>query len=109
MLAEHGKLPELPPFSRHAKTLLDAMIDNFSEQDAVRIKHIESGINHDVKAVEYFLKERIENNKELQAVNEFFHFACTSEDINNVAYGLMLDTARKQCILPALDEVLRLF
>jgi adenylosuccinate lyase len=108
MLAEHGNIPELPPLSRHAQRLLDGIIDNFSEQDAARIKHIESGINHDVKAVEYFLKERIQNNTELMAISEFIHFACTSEDINNLAYGLMLDAARKQCIMPALDELLTL-
>ena len=62
MLAAHAKLPELPPFSHHAQELLNGIIDNFSEQDAARIKHIESGINHDVKAVEYFIKEKLENN-----------------------------------------------
>lgn len=108
MLAEHAKLPELPPFSRHANDVLNSIVDNFSEQDAVRIKHIESGINHDVKAVEYFIKERIENNRELASVSEFIHFGCTSEDINNLAYGLMLNAARQQCILPALDEILQL-
>ena len=69
------------------------------------LKHIESGINHDVKAVEYFIKEHIAGNKELAAISEFIHFGCTSEDINNLAYSLMLQTARKQCILPALDEL----
>ena len=106
MLAEHANLPELPPLNHHAKALLNALVDNFSEQDAMRIKHIESGINHDVKAVEYFIKERIEGNTELDAIREFIHFGCTSEDINNLAYGLMLHTARMQFILPALDELL---
>jgi adenylosuccinate lyase len=105
MLVEHANLPELPNLSHHANQILNDIVENFSEQDAVRIKHIESGINHDVKAVEYFIKERIENNNELHAINEFIHFACTSEDINNIAYGLMLQTARQQCILPALDEL----
>src|SRR5436190_12195337 len=82
MLAEHANLPELPPFSHHANDILNAIIEDFSEQDAVRIKHIESGINHDVKAVEYYIKERIANNHELAAVSEFIHFGCTSEDIN---------------------------
>lgn len=108
MLAEHAKLPELPPFSRHAQEVLDTLVENFSEKDAARIKHIESGINHDVKAVEYFLKEHIAGNNELAKVGEFIHFGCTSEDINNLSYALMLHTARTQCILPALDEVLRL-
>jgi adenylosuccinate lyase len=106
MLAAHANLPELPPFSHHTNDLLNSLIENFSEQDAIRIKHIESGINHDVKAVEYFIKERIENNKELQAIHEFIHFGCTSEDINNLAYGMMLTAARNQCILPSLDELL---
>jgi len=106
MLAEHGQLAELSPLSQHANSLLNALVDNFSEQDALRIKHIESGINHDVKAVEYFLKERIEGNVELAKISEFIHFGCTSEDINNLAYGLMLHTARTQSILPALDELM---
>lgn len=108
ILTEHAQLPELPPLSHHAKNILTAIIENFSEQDAARVKHIESGINHDVKAVEYFLKEKIANNAELAAVSEFIHFGCTSEDINNLAYGMMLDAARKQFILPALDELLNL-
>lgn len=108
MLAEHANLPELPPLSRHANDILNNLVTHFSEQDAVRIKHIESGINHDVKAVEYFLKERVENNLELSKVCEFIHFGCTSEDINNLSYALMLQSARKQCILPALDELMAL-
>lgn len=108
MLAEFAKLPEVPPLSGHAKTILNDIIENFSEQDALRVKHIESGINHDVKAVEYFIKERIQGNEELANISEFIHFGCTSEDINNLAYGLMLLTARQQAILPALDDVLTL-
>ena len=108
MLAEFADLPEMPRLSPHAKKLLDELLDNFSMQDALRIKHIESGINHDVKAVEYFIKERIDGNQELAAISEFIHFGCTSEDINNLAYGLMLQTARKQCILPALDDLILL-
>jgi len=105
-LASHAHLLELPPLSTKANALLENIIDHFSEQDAARIKHIESVINHDVKAVEYFIKERIEGNTELAAVSEFIHFGCTSEDINNLAYALTLLTARKQHILPALDELL---
>lgn len=108
MLAEFAGLKEIPRLSPSAKKILDSIVDNFSSQDAARIKHIESGINHDVKAVEYFIKERIEGNKELANIIEFIHFGCTSEDINNLAYGLMLHTARKQCILPALDEMMLL-
>lgn len=106
MLAGHASLPELPTFSPRAYDLLNSLVDNFSEQDAVRIKHIENVINHDVKAVEYFIKEKVENNKELAKVCEFIHFGCTSEDINNLAYGLMLQAARTQLILPALDELI---
>lgn len=106
MLAESGKLPEIPRLSTHASKILNDIIENFSIHDAERVKHIESGINHDVKAVEYFIKERIKGNEELAAISEFIHFGCTSEDINNLAYGLMLLTARQQCILPALDEML---
>jgi adenylosuccinate lyase len=107
-LSEHANLPELPPFSHHANTLLNSMIDHFSEQDAVRVKNIEKVINHDVKAIEYFLKERMKDNTELAAISEFIHFGCTSEDINNLAYALMLSTARKQHILPLLDELVSL-
>lgn len=108
MLAEHANLPEIPRISPHAKKLLEDMIETFSPQDALRIKHIESGINHDVKAVEYFIKEKISGNAELNTISEFIHFGCTSEDINNLAYGLMLATARKQCLLPSLDELISL-
>lgn len=106
LLAQHAELPELPPISHHANNVLNSLIENFSEQDAERVKHIERGINHDVKAIEYYIKERIENNAELNALHEFIHFGCTSEDINNLSYGLMLNTARVQCLLPALDELL---
>lgn len=105
MLGEFANLAEIPRLSPHGKKLLDDIIEKFSTQDALRIKHIESGINHDVKSVEYFIKEHIAGNQELAAISEFVHFGCTSEDINNLAYGLMLQTARKQCILPALDDL----
>ena len=105
MIAEFANLPELPILSPHAKKILNNMIENFNPQDALRIKHIESGINHDVKAVEYFIKEKIDGNEELHAISEFIHFGCTSEDINNLSYALMLQTARQECILPALDNL----
>jgi len=108
MLASYADLPEIPRLSPHAQRILEGIIDNFSVQDAVRIKHIEAGINHDVKAVEYFIKEHIGGNQELSTLSEFIHLGCTSEDINNLAYSLMLQTARTQCILPALDEMLTL-
>src|SRR5579872_329217 len=105
-LAEQGNLPELSSLSKTANTILNNIIENFSEQDALRIKNIERSINHDVKAVEYFIKENIEKNTELARLSEFIHFGCTSEDINNLAYALMLNTARQECILPALNELI---
>src|SRR5210317_2064561 len=106
-LADEPGIAEVPPLSEHAVRLLDGIFDGFSEEDAQRVKNIESSTNHDVKAVEYFLKERIAGNAELEAVSEFIHFACTSEDINNLAYALMLREARNQSLLPLLDDVIR--
>ena len=105
-LAAHEDIKEVPLLSTHAERVLNDIIDKFSEQDAQRVKNIESTTNHDVKAVEYFLKEKITGNKELEAISEFIHFACTSEDINNLAYALMLREARNQSLLPLLDEVI---
>jgi adenylosuccinate lyase len=105
-LANQAKLPELAPFSAAANALLENIVTTFSESDASRIKAIEAEINHDVKAIEYFLKERIAGNAELAKISEFIHFACTSEDINNLAHGLMLKTARETCILPMLNEII---
>ena len=105
-LAAHEDIKEVPALSTHAERVLNDIIDKFSEQDAQRVKNIESTTNHDVKAVEYFLKEKITGNKELEAISEFIHFACTSEDINNLAYALMLREARNQSLLPLLDEVI---
>ena len=105
-LAAHEAIKEVPQLSTHAGRVLNDIIDKFSEQDAQRVKNIESTTNHDVKAVEYFLKEKITGNKELEAISEFIHFACTSEDINNLAYALMLREARNQSLLPLLDEVI---
>ena len=81
-------------------------MDNFSLSDAERVKTIESTTNHDVKAVEYFLKEKIQGNATLEASSEFLHFACTSEDINNLSHGLMLKAGREEVLLPAMDEVI---
>ena len=105
-LARHPEIPEVPPFSKHAEDILEGIIQGFSLEDARRVKNIERTTNHDVKAVEYFLKERIAGNQELAAVSEFIHFACTSEDINNLAYALMLREARAQSLLPLLDELI---
>ena len=93
-LAQHPAITEVPAFSPDTDALLNAIVDNFSEVGALRIKAIEATTNHDVKAVEYFIKEQFAGNAELQAVNEFVHFACTSEDINNLSHGLMLKAGR---------------
>jgi len=106
-LATHAGIPEVPALGEHASNLLDAIAANFSEEDAQRVKNIESTTNHDVKAVEYFLKEKISGNKELEAISEFIHFACTSEDINNLSHALILREARGQVLLPQLDEIIR--
>lgn len=106
-LAAHEGIAEVPALSSHADHLLNDIIGNFSEQDAQRVKNIERTTNHDVKAVEYFLKEKTEGNSELQAISEFIHFGCTSEDINNLAHALILREARNQALLPLLDDVIR--
>ena len=106
-LARHEGISEVPALSSHAERLLNDIIEKFSEQDAQRVKNIERTTNHDVKAVEYFLKEKIAGNAELEAVSEFIHFACTSEDINNLAYALMLREARNQSLLPLMEDVIR--
>lgn len=106
MLAQTAGVAEVPAFSEHASNLLDNIVTKFSLEDAQRVKNIEKTTNHDVKAVEYFLKEKIQGNQELEAVSEFIHFACTSEDINNLAYALMLREARTQVVLPAMDQLI---
>jgi len=105
-LAAAAAITEVPAFSEHALNILHAIVDAFSEGDARRVKNIERTTNHDVKAVEYFLKEKIAGNAELEAVSEFIHFACTSEDINNLAHALMLREGRGQVLLPQMDEVI---
>lgn len=106
MLSDHAGIPEVPPFSAVARKALHALVDEFDEKDAARIKSIEINTNHDVKAVEYFLKEKVADVEELEAVSEFIHFACTSEDINNLSYALMLDGARRDVLLPAMDKTI---
>jgi adenylosuccinate lyase len=106
-LSEHPGVPEVPPLSTHARHILDALVENFRDTDAHRVKKIEEAIRHDVKAVEYFLRERTAGNPELEAVAEFIHFGCTSEDINNLAYGLMLREARAQFLLPMLEDIIQ--
>ncbi|SER73191.1 adenylosuccinate lyase [Vreelandella subterranea] len=103
-LAEHNQIVEVPPLSAQATAFLEELIRDFSVADAERIKDIERTTNHDVKAVEYFLKEKIADNSELHAVTEFIHFACTSEDINNLSYGVMLADGL-QALLPVMHNV----
>lgn len=101
-----AKLPDFPSFSQSAEKVLLALVENFSDADAERIKAIEVVTNHDVKAVEYWMKEKVAGQAELEKASEFIHFACTSEDINNTSHGLMLTGARKEVIVPKLKEVL---
>lgn len=105
-LASHTQINEVPAFSEKANDYLNQIVANFSIEDANRIKAIERATNHDVKAVEYFLKEKCEALSELQAVNEFIHFACTSEDINNTSHALMLKTAREEVLLPEWKKII---
>jgi adenylosuccinate lyase len=105
-LADHHDIEEVPSLSASATRILDDIVEKFSLEDAARVKNIERTTNHDVKAVEYFLKEKITGNKELEAVSEFIHFACTSEDINNLSHALMLREARSQALLPLMDELI---
>jgi len=93
-LANHPQITEVPEFSETANQILNNIVSQFSEDDAQSVKDIERTTNHDVKAVEYFLKQKIADNAELHKVNEFIHFACTSEDINNLSYALMLKEGR---------------
>lgn len=105
-LANQPDIQEVPSLSDEANTLLNGITDNFSETDALRIKEIESTTNHDVKAVEYFIKEKMTGNKELEAVSEFIHFACTSEDINNLSHALMLKEGHELVMRPALGDII---
>jgi len=105
-LAAHPDIREVPPFSDHAADILNGIAERFSEADAGWIKDIERTTNHDVKAVEYFIKERIVGNAELEAVSEFVHFACTSEDINNLSHALMLREGRGQVLIPRMNQVI---
>lgn len=99
-------IQEVPPLTDEANTVLNQITDNFTETDALRIKEIESTTNHDVKAVEYFIKEKIAENKTLEGFSEFIHFACTSEDINNLSHALMLKESHEHIIRPMLVEII---
>jgi len=105
-LAAEAAISEVPTLSSEASGLLDNIETGFNVEDAQRIKDIERTTNHDVKAVEYFLKEKITGNTELQAISEFIHFACTSEDINNLSHALMLTEGRDNVLLKQMDEVI---
>jgi adenylosuccinate lyase len=105
-LAAHPGVTEVPALSADANAVLDRMVSEFNLADAERIKAIESTTNHDVKAVEYFIKEKIEQVPELLAVTEFVHFACTSEDINNLSHALMLREGLDHGLLPAMTRVI---
>ena len=105
-LADHPQIGEVAPLSDKANALLERLINDFDESAAQRVKDIESTTNHDVKAVEYYIKEQFKDNAELHAINEYVHFACTSEDINNLAHGLMLKQGLEQVMVPEMTEVL---
>jgi adenylosuccinate lyase len=105
-LAQDPAIAEIQPFSKDTHQALARMIETFSEEDAAQVKAIEAETNHDVKAIEYWLKQRLAGNPEAARVAGFIHFACTSEDINNLAYGLMLKGGRDRVLLPALDRVI---
>ena len=106
-MSKNSQISEVPEFSLKSKNVLSNIVDNFSLADAKVIKEIEKTTNHDVKAVEYYLKEKVSSNPELQNVNEFIHFACTSEDINNLSHALMLEDGR-QVLLDEMRKTLSL-
>lgn len=108
MLANHPGIPEVPKFSAQANEHLLKLVNEFSLEMAQRVKEIERTTNHDVKAVEYLIKEHMASVAELDAINEFVHFACTSEDINNLAYALMLKDAREQTLVPEMQKLVDL-
>ena len=105
-LAQQSEIKEVPAFSEQANAHLNAIVTDFCEADAQRVKDIEATTNHDVKAVEYFLKEKVADVAELHAVSEFIHFACTSEDINNLSHALMLGTAKTDIVLPYCNKLI---
>ncbi len=106
-LATNPEISEIPPLSPNSIKFLDGIVRNFTAIEAQRVKDIEVITNHDIKAIEYYLKEKIASHKELQEVSEFIHFACTSEDINNLAYGLMLHDIRNKVLLPNIEKIVR--
>jgi adenylosuccinate lyase len=106
-LAAHEGIPEVLALSADARARLQKIADGFDLGEAQRVKSIEDTTNHDVKAVEYYLKEKISANAELSGIKEFIHFACTSEDVNNLSHALMLKDAREKVLLPAMDKLIK--
>ena len=104
-LAGQAEMPEFPALSDEANRFLDDIIENFGERDARRVKDIEATTNHDVKAVEYYLGERLAESEELAGLTNWLHFACTSEDINNLSYALLVKDAVAQALAPAFSEI----
>lgn len=104
-LAQNEEIPEVPPINQAGNLFLDSLVANFSEEDAQQVKMIEATINHDVKAVEYFIKEQLGKNPHLSEQIGFVHFACTSEDINNLSYALMLHQSRDTVLRPLMQNV----
>ncbi|HNN45419.1 MAG TPA: adenylosuccinate lyase [Azospira sp.] len=105
-LAAESHFAEIPAFSPATVAALDALVANFEPQHAAEVKEIESVTNHDVKALEYWIKKQLADNQEVMRVSEFIHFACTSEDINNLSHALMLKAARDEVLLPGIDKVI---
>ena len=109
-LANHPEITEVAPFDTATNEFLDTIVSNFSLDDAERVKTIESTTNHDVKAVEYLIKEKFETVKDkhpqLSEISEFVHFACTSEDINNLSHGLILKNGMSECVTPVMEQVI---
>jgi adenylosuccinate lyase len=104
-LIDSEEVPELAAVSKEAEGYLNSIAEDFSLADAARVKEIEATTNHDVKAIEYLIKEKLEGHAEFQQALEFVHFACTSEDINNLAYALMLKAGLNEVVLPEMHEV----
>jgi len=107
-LASRPQIDEVAPLSEQAIAEIDAIVTDFSEDDGQRVKAIERTTNHDVKAIEYFIKEQFDNNPELRSISEFVHFACTSEDINNLSYSLMLTRMRDDVLQPTMRQIIDL-
>ena len=105
-LAAESHFAEIPAFSAETVAALDKLVATFGPEQAAEVKEIESVTNHDVKALEYWIKKKLANNEEVMRVSEFIHFACTSEDINNLSHALMLKAARDAVMLPALDKAI---